>query len=72
MFDSPKLEPHDLALALDEAENIAVRSGMHCAEPLVSELNPKGLCRASFYLYNTKGEVDLLGETLRKVLGAFG
>ncbi|MBU0662129.1 cysteine desulfurase, partial [Candidatus Micrarchaeota archaeon] len=72
MFDSPALEPHDLALALDEAENIAIRSGMHCAEPLVSGLNPEGLCRASFYLYNTKEEIDLLGETLKKVLGAFG
>lgn len=72
MFDSPALEPHDLALALDEAENIAVRSGMHCAEPLVSGINPNGLCRASFYLYNTKEEVDLLAETLAKVLGAFG
>jgi len=72
LFDSPVLEPHDLALALDEAENIAVRSGMHCAEPLIGEINPKGLCRASFYIYNTKEEIDLLAGTLGSILGAFG
>ncbi|MFH1225325.1 MAG: SufS family cysteine desulfurase [Candidatus Diapherotrites archaeon] len=72
MFDALKLQPHELALALDEAENIAIRSGMHCAEPLVSGFNSEGLCRASFYLYNTKEEIDLLARTTEKILGAFG
>ena len=71
-FDHPKIEAHDLALALDEAANIAVRSGMHCAEPIVSSINPKGLARASFYLYNTKEEIDEFAETLEKICGAFG
>lgn len=71
LFESKHLSAHDLALALDEASNIAVRSGMHCAEPMVSSLNPKGLCRASFYLYNTKEEIDLFAETLSRLLKVF-
>ncbi len=72
LFDNAKIEAHDLALALDEAENIAIRSGMHCAEPIVSSINPKGLARASFYIYNTKEEIDVFVETLKKIVGAFG
>ena len=72
LFNSDKLDAHDLALALNEAENIAIRSGMHCAEPFVSALNEKGLARASFYLYNTKQEVDIFAEVLGKIIGAFG
>lgn len=72
LFDHPKIDAHDLALALDEAANIAVRSGMHCAEPIVSSINPKGLARASFYFYNTKTEIDVFIETLKKIVSAFG
>ena len=72
LFGSSSLEAHDLALALDEAENIAIRSGLHCAEPFISALNEDGLARASFYIYNTKEEVDIFIETLGKILSAFG
>jgi len=72
LFDHKSIEPHDLALALDEAENIAIRSGMHCAEPLVSSINQKGLDRASFYFYNTEEEVDVFLRALNEIVGAFG
>lgn len=72
LFEIDKMHCHDTALALDELENIAIRSGMHCSEPLVSSLNSEGLARASFYLYNTKEEIELFAETLKKVAKQFG
>jgi cysteine desulfurase/selenocysteine lyase len=72
LFNSKALEPHQLALTLFELNNIAVRSGMHCAEPLISKLNEKGLCRASFYFYNTEQEVDVFVETLKSIISTFG
>lgn len=71
MFELKGIEAHDLAITLDEMSNVAVRSGMHCAEPLVSQLNDKGLDRASFYLYNTKEEVDVLIEALTTIAKSF-
>ncbi len=68
LFQHEKIEAHDLALALDEANNIAIRSGMHCAQPLVESLNPKGLARASFYFYTTEKEIDLFVETLKEIV----
>jgi cysteine desulfurase/selenocysteine lyase len=72
LFDFPKVGCHELALALDEAAHIAIRSGMHCAEPIVTTLNPKGVCRASFYLYNTSEEIEVLTEQLAVLSKAFG
>jgi len=72
MFGSTKLSAHELAMALSESENICIRSGMHCAEPLVSSLNKEGLARASFYLYNTEEEVTFFARTLKEVLNTFG
>jgi len=72
MFGAKKLEAHDLALALDEADNIAIRSGMHCAEPLVSSIDKEGLARASFYFYNTTQEIDAFVESLQTILKTFG
>ncbi len=71
LFEVKGLEAHDLAITLDEFSNIAIRSGMHCAEPLVSTLNPKGLDRASFYLYNTKEEVDTFIDALKTIVKSF-
>ena len=71
LFNSPLLEPHELALALDEKANIAIRSGMHCAEPMISSITKKGLDRASFYLYTTKEEIEFLTENLKEVLAVF-
>lgn len=72
LFEHSKLEAHDLALALDESANIAIRSGMLCAEPFVGSINEKGLCRASFYFYNTKEEIDVFVRELQKIVKAFG
>lgn len=68
-FNLEGLDPHDVALLLDELENIAVRSGVHCAEPLHNRLGLSGTVRASFYVYNTLEEVDILCDTLEKVKG---
>ena len=61
-FNLGSLNPHDVALALDVAANIMVRSGYHCALPLMKDLlqRPSGTVRASTYLYNTNEEVDKL------------
>ncbi|MFH0714284.1 MAG: cysteine desulfurase [Candidatus Diapherotrites archaeon] len=71
LFETPKLSAHELALALDEEANVCVRSGMHCAEPIVSKLNAKGLARASFYLYTSKQEIDVFAQSLQKIVSAF-
>lgn len=59
-FNIKGLDPHDVALSLDAAYNIAVRSGMHCAQPLVEGFLGlrRGTVRASTYLYNTVEEVE--------------
>ncbi len=72
LFESEKLSAHELAMALSETENICIRSGMHCAEPLVSSLNKDGLARASFYLYNTEEEVKFFACALKDVLDTLG
>lgn len=56
--------PHDSAAFLD-SQNIAVRAGHHCAQPLHKKLGLSGSLRASFYLYNTEQEVELLLTALR-------
>lgn len=71
LFESTILSAHELAMALSEAENICIRSGMHCAEPLVSSLNKEGLARASFYLYNTEEEIQFFANTLKETLSMF-
>jgi cysteine desulfurase/selenocysteine lyase len=58
--------PHDVAQILDE-ENIAIRAGHHCAMPLHTRLGIGATCRASFYVYNTKEDVDSLVTALQKV-----
>jgi cysteine desulfurase/selenocysteine lyase len=60
-FNIADMNPHDVALSLDSEYDIAVRSGHHCALPLMKELYglPDGNVRASTYLYNTLEEVDV-------------
>jgi cysteine desulfurase / selenocysteine lyase len=62
------VDSHDVALMLDEAANIAVRSGNHCVHSWLRAHGLKGTARASFYLYNTADEVDRLVEVLRTVV----
>lgn len=70
-FNVEGVHPHDVAGMLDE-QGIAVRSGHHCAQPLMNELSMDYAARMSFYLYNTKDEIDLCIETLKKVKKLFG
>ena len=65
------LHPHDIAQILD-GEGIAVRAGHHCAQPLHEVCGVKATTRASFYIYNTKEEVDALIEGIYKVKEIFG
>ena len=57
------MHPHDLATILDQ-EGICIRAGHHCAQPLMRRLGVPATARASFYLYNTKAEVDVLVNAL--------
>jgi cysteine desulfurase/selenocysteine lyase len=61
---------HDVAQLLDE-QGIAVRAGHHCTQPLHDRLGCQASTRASFYLYNTPGEVDLLVDTVQKIRERF-
>jgi len=67
-FNVEGVDGHDVALLLDEFENIAVRSGLHCAEPLHRKLDIQSSVRASFYLYNTENEINLFCDTLEKIV----
>lgn len=70
-FNVKGFDPHEVALHLDELGNIAVRSGLHCAEPLHRLLNANATARASLYLYNTKEEVDKFIELLNTLATGF-
>jgi cysteine desulfurase/selenocysteine lyase len=65
------VHPHDVAQILDQ-DGIAVRAGHHCAQPLHEKFQIPATSRASFYLYNTKEEVDLLVKGIYKVKEMFG
>lgn len=70
-FEMDGIHPHDVAQILD-GEGIAVRAGHHCAQPLHEMCGVQSTTRASFYLYNTKEEVDALVEGIYKVKKIFG
>jgi cysteine desulfurase/selenocysteine lyase len=61
---------HDVGTVLDQ-EGIAVRAGHHCTQPLMDRFGVPATARASFALYNTKEDVDLLAEGVKKVLRIF-
>lgn len=70
-FNVKDVHPHDVATILDST-GVAVRAGHHCAQPLHRYLGLNASCRASFYLYNTKEDVDrwiAALKTVRSVLG---
>lgn len=64
------VHPHDVAQILDE-DNICIRVGFHCAQPLHEYLNIGPTARASFYVYTTKADIDALGGGLQKVIKIF-
>ena len=61
------LHPYDAGTILDH-QGIAVRTGQHCAEPLMNRLGIPGTIRASFAFYNTKEEIDLLVKAIHKAI----
>ena len=69
-FNFADVHPHDVAQIIDE-EGIAVRSGHHCAQVLMEKLDVAATSRASFYIYNTKEDVDALVNSLEKVAKVF-
>lgn len=70
-FTLDGVHPHDVAQILDR-DGIAVRAGHHCAQPLHEKFGIPATSRASFYLYNTRDEVDLLVNGIYKVKKLFG
>jgi cysteine desulfurase/selenocysteine lyase len=69
-FNFADVHPHDLATVLDE-EGIAIRSGHHCAQPLMRWLDVTATSRASFHVYNSYDDVDALKAGLKKAGGIF-
>jgi len=69
-FNVKNIHPHDIASILD-SEGVCVRSGNHCAQPLMRFLKIDSTCRASFYFYNTKEDVDRLVKALNKAYNMF-
>ena len=69
-FNVIGVHPHDAAQILDNF-GIAVRSGQHCAAPLVTSFGVPAMVRATFYVYNTKEEIDYLVDKIREVPKVF-
>ena len=69
-FNIKGVHPHDVASILD-SYNICIRSGNHCAQPLMRYLGIDSTCRVSFYIYNTKEDVDRLIDALNKAYDMF-
>ena len=70
-FTLEGVHPHDVAQILDQ-DGVAIRAGHHCAQPLHEKFGLPATSRASFYLYNTREEVDLLVNGIYKVKELFG
>ena len=70
-FNVKDVHPHDVASILD-SYGVAVRAGHHCAQPLHRYLGQNASCRASFYLYNTREDIDRWIDALKKVRGVLG
>jgi len=69
-FDLEGVHPHDIGTILDQ-QGIAIRTGHHCAQPVMDRFNVPATARASLALYNTKEELDALAAGLRKVAEVF-
>lgn len=69
-FTLENIHPHDIGTILDQ-EGIAVRTGHHCAQPVMIRYDVPATVRASFALYNTRDEVDVLVRGIQKVLEVF-
>ena len=69
-FNVKDIHPHDLAKFLD-TDNICIRAGHHCAQPIMNKLGISASARASFYLYNNTDDIDRLVESIKKTLNIF-
>ncbi len=69
-FEMKNAHPHDVATVIDR-QGVAVRAGTHCALPLLNRYGATASCRASFAMYNTEAEVDVLAEALLKAQDLF-
>ena len=69
-FNVGDIHPHDLATIMNE-HGVAIRSGHHCAQVLMERLDVSATSRASFYIYNTKEEVDILINVLHQARRIF-
>ncbi len=69
-FTLEGVHPHDIGTILDQ-DAIAIRTGHHCAQPLMIRFNVPATGRASFAMYNTREEADALVAGLHKVIGVF-
>ena len=70
-FELEGVHPHDVGQVLD-TRGVAIRTGHHCAQPVMAALNVPATARASFYLYNTLAEVDVLASALESASAFFG
>lgn len=70
-FTMTGVHPHDIASILDEG-GVCIRAGHHCTQPLHARLGLDATARASFYVYNTRDDVDRLIDGLRRVRSIFG
>lgn len=70
-FVLENIHPHDIGTFLD-FEGVAIRTGHHCTQPVMQRFNIPATSRASFAMYNTKEEVDVLVNGLRKIIEVFG
>jgi cysteine desulfurase/selenocysteine lyase len=69
-FDMKGAHPHDIATVIDRS-GVAVRAGTHCVMPLLDRFGVTATCRASFAMYNTRDEVDVLAQALLKARDLF-
>jgi len=70
-FVMENVHPHDIGTIVDR-EGIAIRTGHHCAQPVMDRFCIPATARASLAIYNTRAEIDALGAALRKVHEVFG
>ena len=69
-FEIAGVHAHDISMVIDRS-GVAVRAGTHCAQPLMERFGATSTCRASFAMYNTRAEVDILVASLEKARAFF-
>jgi len=70
-FNVKGMNPHDIAMMLDNADNIMIRSGMHCAHPFFVSRGLNGCARASFHIYNDEEDILRFTAAVRKLAATF-